>query len=103
MTKCLKKRCFKLSEAANTWGIFPRCGELGRAVAYFEIVLTLGLKPQACTKIYILFIGVMRGCLRLFSYHIFCCNELEIYLQGSNQRDLQNEAQASILWCICRP
>jgi hypothetical protein len=45
MTKCLKKPCFKLSEAANRWGIFPRCAELGRAVAYFEIAPTLG--PQA--------------------------------------------------------
>jgi hypothetical protein len=63
MTKYLKKPCFKLSEAASTWGIFPRCAELGRAVAYFEIALTLGLKPL---QIYIIFIGVMTGCLRLF-------------------------------------
>jgi hypothetical protein len=63
MTKYLKKPCFKLSEAANTWGIFPRCAELGRAVAYFEIALTPGLKPL---QIYIIFIGVMTGCLRLF-------------------------------------
>jgi hypothetical protein len=77
MTKCLKKPCFKLSEAANTWGIFPRCAELGRAVAYFEIALTLGLKPQASTKIYLLFLGVMTGVMRLFSYHTFCCSELE--------------------------
>jgi hypothetical protein len=50
MTKYLKKPCFKLSEAANTWGIFPRCAELGRAVAYFKIAPNLWLKPQACTN-----------------------------------------------------
>jgi hypothetical protein len=74
MTKSLQKPRFKLSEAAaNTWGIVP-CAELGRSVAYFEIAPTLGLKP---VQIYILFIGVTTGCLRLFSYHILCCNELE--------------------------
>jgi len=59
MTKSLKKPCFKLSEAANTWAIFLRRAELGRPVAYFEIALTLGLKP---VQIYILFIGVMTEC-----------------------------------------
>jgi hypothetical protein len=54
VTKSLKKPCFKLSEAANTWGIFPRCAELGRAVAYFEIAPTLGLKPQASTNLHII-------------------------------------------------
>jgi hypothetical protein len=55
MTKSLKKPCFKLSEAANTWGIFPRCGELGRAVAYIEIAPTLGLKPQPYTNLLIIY------------------------------------------------
>jgi len=55
MTKSLKKPCFKLSEAANTWGILPRCGELGRAVAYFEIAATLGLKPQASTNLHFIY------------------------------------------------
>jgi hypothetical protein len=55
MTKCLKKHCFKLSEATNTWGVFPRCVELGRAIVYFEIALTLGLKPQASTNLHIIF------------------------------------------------
>jgi len=55
MTKSLKKPCFKLSEAANTWGIFPRCSELGRAVAYIEIAPTLGLKPQACTNLLVIY------------------------------------------------
>ncbi len=30
-----------------------RGAELGRAVAYFEIAPTLGLKPQACTNLHI--------------------------------------------------
>ncbi len=34
-------------------GIFPRCAELGRAIAYFEIAPTLGLKPQASTNLHI--------------------------------------------------
>ncbi len=42
-----------LSEAANMWGIFPRCAELGRAVAYFEIAPTLRLNPL---QIYITYI-----------------------------------------------
>jgi len=50
----MTKSCFKLSEAANTWGTFPRCAELGRAVAYFEIAPTLQLKPQACTNLHII-------------------------------------------------
>jgi hypothetical protein len=59
MTKCLKKPCFKLSEAANRWGIFPRCAELGRAVAYFEIAPTLGLKPQASTNLHFIYDRVL--------------------------------------------
>jgi hypothetical protein len=56
MTKYLKKPCwFKLSEAANRWGIFPRCAELGRAVAYFEIAPTLGLNPQPSTNLHIIY------------------------------------------------
>jgi hypothetical protein len=55
MTKSLKRPCFKLSEASNTWGIFPRCAELGRAVAYFEIAPTLGLKPQASTNLHFIY------------------------------------------------
>ncbi len=37
-----------------TCGDIPRCAELGRAIAYFEIALTLGLKPQACTNLHII-------------------------------------------------
>ncbi len=60
MTKSLKKPCFMLSEAANTWGIFPRCAELGRAVGYFEIAPTLGLNPlQIC-------ITYIKGCREAF-------------------------------------
>jgi hypothetical protein len=70
MTKSLKKPSFKLSEAANTWGIFPRCAELGRAVAYFEIAPTLGLKPQTCTN-YILFIGVITGMAGAFFIYLY--------------------------------
>jgi hypothetical protein len=55
MTKYLKKPCFKLSEAAKTWGIFPRCAALGRAVAYFEIAPTLVLKSQACTNLHMIY------------------------------------------------
>jgi len=34
-------------------GDILRCAELGRAVTYFEIAPTLGLKPQACTNLHI--------------------------------------------------
>jgi hypothetical protein len=55
MTKSLGKPCFKLSEAAKTWGIFPRCAELGRPVAYFEIAPTLGLEPDASTNLHFIY------------------------------------------------
>ncbi len=48
-----------MSEAASTWGIFLRCAELGRAVAYFEIAPTLGLKPQASTNLHITSVNPM--------------------------------------------
>jgi hypothetical protein len=55
MTKSLKKPCFKLSDDASTWGIFPRCAELGRTVAYFEIAPALGLKPETSTNLHIIY------------------------------------------------
>jgi len=36
-------------------GDIPTCAELSRAVAYFEIALTLGLKLQACTNLHIIY------------------------------------------------
>jgi hypothetical protein len=70
MTKSLKKPCFKLSEAANTWGIFPRYADLGRAVAYFEIAPTLGLKPQASTNLHIIFTSHDRMLAAFFTPYI---------------------------------
>jgi len=36
-------------------GDIPKCAELGKAIAYFEIAPTLGLKPQACTNLHIIY------------------------------------------------
>jgi len=93
MTISLKKPCIKLCEAANTWGIFPRCAEPGRAVAYFEIAPTLGLKPQACTNLHIIYRSYDRDACGVFDtkYYVVTSwswtrNKLKMYRQRSKQR-----------------
>jgi len=82
-----------LSEAAKTWGIFPRCAELGRAVAYFEIAPTLGLEPEASTNLH--FIYKSCGFFHTIFYVVtsWSPNKLKIYLQGNKH----NEAHAPML------
>jgi len=100
MTTSLKKPCFKLSEAVNTWVIFLKWAGQGcslfwdcphprpQASSLYKFTFYLQESWQDAWRLFYIIYYVVRP---------WSGNKVKIYLQWSKQRDLQGEAQANML------